>query len=164
VNAYEIRKSNLLFQHEIDRSFLITALSLSKTSTCVSKKVCALIVKNNTIISYGINGTLPGAKCCSEIFDENNFDREEHHKWSLYNELHAEALAFSYCVKAGIGVEGATLYCTLKPCDFCANSIVASGIKRVVFYKDYDKCVRTDEIFNLGGIEVKKIDDLEKEI
>ena len=81
-----------------DQFFMITAINLGKLSKCVSKKVGAIIVKNNRIISMGYNGTPRGVKNCCEIFDESNFDREEHHQWSKNSEIHAEMNAILFAM------------------------------------------------------------------
>lgn len=40
-----------------EQTFISMALSMAGLSKCVSHKVCALIVKDNRVISTGINGT-----------------------------------------------------------------------------------------------------------
>ena len=60
-----------------DQFFMITAINLGKLSKCVSKKVGAIIVKNNRIISMGYNGTPRGVKNCCEIFDESPKEPDE---------------------------------------------------------------------------------------
>ena len=86
-----------------EKFFKKVLLSLSSESKCVSKKVGALIVKDMRIISTGYNGTLSGCKNCNDIFDETNFNRDEHHNWSIKNEIHAEQNAicqvFGFCIK-----------------------------------------------------------------
>jgi len=66
------------------------------------------------------------------------FDREEHHKWSLENELHAEQNALMACCKNGIATNGADMYMTISPCKTCALLIVQAGIKSVFFEVEYD--------------------------
>jgi dCMP deaminase len=145
-------------QEEVDKSFLKMAFEFSKHSKCVSKKVCALVVKNNRIISLGINGTPSGFPNCNEVFDPENFDRTEHHKWSLENECHAEISAIMQCARLGIAIETCTLYCTLKPCENCAKAIIQVGIKKVVYNEEYDLCGETDNLFDMAEIEMIKID------
>lgn len=66
--------------NNIDDFFMDTADNLSKLSKCVSFQVGCVIVKDKRIISMGYNGT-PEKFCnCNDVFDKNNFDREEHHK------------------------------------------------------------------------------------
>lgn len=51
--------------------------------------------------------------------------------------LHAEANAITKLAKSGNSAEGSTLYITLAPCLNCAKLIIQSGIKRVVYRKQY---------------------------
>lgn len=53
--------------------------------------------------------------------------------------VHAEMAAISDAAMRGIGVQGATLYCTTFPCHMCARHIIASGIHRVVYIEPYPK-------------------------
>ena len=51
--------------------------------------------------------------------------------------LHAEQNVIAYAAKNGISTEGATLYITHSPCKECAKLIAQSGIKEVVYSKEY---------------------------
>ena len=51
--------------------------------------------------------------------------------------VHAEANAITFAAKEGLSLSGSTLYVTLSPCMNCANLIIQSGIKRVVFSEEY---------------------------
>ena len=96
-------------------------------SHCKRKKVGAIIVKNNMIISDGFNGTPSG-------FDNNCEDSEGNTNWYV---LHAEANAILKVAKSTNSCEDATLYLTLSPCKECAKLIHQSGIKRLVYLKNY---------------------------
>lgn len=120
---------------------------LSQESKCVSRKVSALIVKDQRIISTGYNGTLSGCKNCNEIFDESNFDSNVHHIWSIKNEIHAEQNALAMAAKNGISVDGAICYSSLQPCNTCLLSLVQSGIIEIVYIEPYEKsCYSSDMI------------------
>ena len=101
----------------------------SQLSYCKRKKVGALIVKNNMIISDGYNGTPSGFENICE--DENELT-----KWYV---LHAEANAILKVARSTQSCEGATLYLTLSPCKECSKLIFQSGIKKVVFKNDFLK-------------------------
>ena len=122
-----------------DELFLKIAKDIAKMSHCVSKQVCALAVKNNRIICTGINGTVKGATNCDELFDRNNFDREEHHKWSLNNEVHAEANLVAEANKNGTILKDSTIYLTLSPCNTCCLLLASVGVSRIVYAEEYDK-------------------------
>jgi len=96
-------------------------------SHCKRKKVGAIIVKNNMIISDGFNGTPSG-------FDNNCEDSEGNTNWYV---LHAEANAILKVAKSTNSCEDATLYLTISPCKECAKLIHQSGIKRLVYLKNY---------------------------
>jgi len=120
--------------------FFIKVLdNLKDESKCVSRQVSCLIVRDGRIISTGYNGTLKGAKNCNEIFDDK-FEREEHHAWSLMNEIHAEQNAIAVAAKSGIDIEGCICYSSLQPCNTCLLILIQAGIKEIVYVEPYDKC------------------------
>jgi len=148
-------------QKRNDTTFMNAALGLAQDSHCVSKQVGCVIVANNRIVSSGVNGTPVGYHFnCDDLFSKAEFDREEHHQWSLVHELHAETNAFMGLVGAGVSVNHATLYVTLQPCTSCATMIVASGIiSRVVYHTAYDKgSAKSLAFLKENGIIVEQFD------
>lgn len=113
-----------------DKSYMDMAVIWSKNSYAKRKQVGCLIVKNNSIIADGYNGTPSGMPNICE-------DEENKTHWYV---LHAEANALSKVMKSNQNSEGATMYVTLAPCQNCSKLILQSGIKRLVyleFYGDY---------------------------
>ena len=121
--------------------FIDTVIRLGQESKCVSKKVGAIIVKDGRIISTGYNGT--------DIFDGDTFDKDEHHRWSLLHEIHAEQNALMMAAKHGIAVNNCTMYTSLQPCNNCLKLILASGIRHVIFYEFYDKSDYSNEVLDM---------------
>lgn len=119
--------------------FKKVVIETSNLSTCVSKQVGALLIRDDRIIAIGYNGTPKDKKHCCEVFDKNNFIRDEHHAWSNKNELHAEQNLISFCAKNGIKTEGTELFLTISPCVHCAKLIIATGITNVYYIEEYDK-------------------------
>jgi len=116
-------------QKRYDIAYLKMASEWAKLSRCKRKKVGALIVKDNMIISDGYNGTPTGFDNCCE-------DEDGTTKWHV---LHAEANAILKVASSTQSSKGATLYITLSPCKDCSKLILQSGIKRLVYanaYKD----------------------------
>jgi dCMP deaminase len=148
-------------QKEFDKIYINMAKQIAGLSKCVSWNVGALLVKDNRPISIGYNGTLPGHINCCDMFDKDNFDREEHHKWSLKNEIHAEINLLGWAAKHGIPTEGTTVYCTLQPCNDCLRNMPAFGIERIVFDQYYDKCTYSSDVISmlkLAGISLENLD------
>ena len=136
-------------QRKYDNAYLKMALEWAKLSYCKRRQVGALIVKNNMIISDGYNGTPTGFENICE-------DDENYTKWYV---LHAEANAIMKVSASTQSSEGATLYVTLSPCRECSKLIFQSGIKRVVYHKEY-KDTSGLEFLKKGGIEILHIKTL----
>jgi dCMP deaminase len=129
-------------QTKYDNAYLRMAQEWAKLSYCERKKVGAIIVKDNMIISDGYNGTPSGYENCCE-----NEDGETN--WYV---LHAEANAILKVAKSTQSADGATLYITLSPCKECSKLIIQSGIKRVVYRNEY-KDTSGIEFLKTYGIE-----------
>ena len=140
-------------QHKYDIAYLKMALEWAKLSHCKRKQVGALIVKDRMIISDGFNGTPSG-------FDNNCEDDNGDTNWYV---LHAEANAILKVAKSTNSCLGATLYLSLSPCKECAKLIHQSGIKRLVYYKQY-KDISGLKFLEKAQIEIQqiKLQDLEK--
>ena len=136
-------------QRKYDIAYLKMALEWAKLSYCKRRQVGALIVKNKMIISDGYNGTPTGFENICE-------DDENYTKWYV---LHAEANAIMKVSASTQSSDGATLYITLSPCRECSKLIFQSGIKRVVYHKEY-KDTSGLEFLKKGGIEICHIKTL----
>ncbi len=133
---------------KFDRSYLKMAEIWAENSYCKRRKVGALIVKNNMIISDGYNGTPSGFENICE--DENNVSKPY--------VLHAEANALTKVARSNNSSDGATLYITASPCLECSKLIIQSGIKRVVYGEEY-RLMDGVELLKRAGVEVDFLDD-----
>ena len=143
-------------QHKIDIAYMKMAQVWAELSHATRKKVGALIVKNNTIISDGFNGTPSGFEneCEEAINNEDGSFKEYKTKWYV---LHAESNALAKVAKSTQSSDGATLYITYSPCTDCSKLILQAGIKRVVYLEEY-RDIHGLDFLRRAGIEVKKID------
>ncbi|HJN54714.1 MAG TPA: deaminase, partial [Flavobacteriaceae bacterium] len=98
-------------QHKYDLAYLRIANEWGQLSYCERRKVGAIIVKDNMIISDGFNGTPSGFENVCE-------DDDGYTKWYV---LHAEANAISKVASSTQSCEGATLYISLCPCKGCSK-------------------------------------------
>ena len=114
-------------QKKYDLAYLKMAQEWGTLSYCERRKVGALIVKNNRIISDGYNGTPSG-------FENFCEDDDGYTKWYV---LHAEANAITKVASSTQSCDGATLYITLSPCKQCSKLIYQAKIKRLVYAVQY---------------------------
>jgi dCMP deaminase len=130
-----------------DKAYMKMASEWAKLSHCKRKQVGALIVKDRMIISDGYNGTPTG-------YDNECETPENTTKWHV---LHAEANAILKVARSTQSCDNATLYVTLSPCKECSKLIHQSGIKRVVYGRNYSDTEGVD-FLKEAGVEVEFLD------
>ena len=144
--------------------------------------VGAVIVKDDTVISYGYNGMPAGwdNNCEDQVWDkgaggwlspeeiEEQYPYEGWHEGAQRNVryglktkpevLHAESNAIAKLAKSNNSGLGADLFVTHSPCLDCAKLIYQSGISRVWYGANYrdDSGVR---FLEKSGVEVKQIEE-----
>lgn len=130
-------------QRLLDERYLRMALIWSENSYCSRRKVGALIVKDQMIISDGYNGTPSGFENICE--DESGTTKPY--------VLHAEANAITKIACSNNSSKGATLYITASPCIECAKLIIQAGIIRVVYSEQY-RLTDGIDLLKRAGIEI----------
>ena len=126
-------------------------------STCVRRKVGALLVKEKRILATGYNGAPAGLKHCDEVGclrkDESIPSGTRH---ELCRGLHAEQNAIIQAAYHGISIQGATLYCTNKPCVICSKMVINAGIREIFFAAGYDDPL-SDQMFHEAELKVTRL-------
>ena len=121
----------------LDCNFMLLAREAALKSNCCRRQVGAVIVRENAVISSGANGTPPGMKPCNEGGCERCLsDTLSGGSYDSCLCVHAEQSAIARVAKSRKSTNGATLYCTLRPCIPCLNLCLHAGIIRVVYEED----------------------------
>ena len=121
-----------------DEYFMEIAKLVATRSTCLRRKVGAVIVKDRHILCTGYNGTPKGITHCDVtgcLREKLKVPPGERHE--LCRGLHAEQNALLQASLYGISLKDATLYCTNSPCIICAKMLINAGIKEIVVLEDY---------------------------
>lgn len=141
LNQEPVADDNKSKGYRLDCRYMRMAQIWSENSYCERRKVGALLVKSNRIISDGYNGTPSGFE---------NICENENNRTKPYV-LHAEANAITKVARSSNSSEGATLYVTASPCIECAKLIIQAGITRVVF-AEYYRDTEGIELLQRAGI------------
>jgi len=167
---------------KFDLYFLRIAREVSKNSSCLSRKIGAVLVKDKAIVSTGYNGPSRGVKHCNERLMDFycNLDKEKVYEKSIDGAIpdgcprkvlgyksgeglhlcqagHGERNALIQAARNGISTKDTTLYCFCgQVCKDCAIEIINAGVKRLVYLEgpEYDSYSKT--ILNESGIEISK--------
>lgn len=142
-------------------------------------QVGAVIVKDDTVISYGYNGTPSGwdNECEDKVWDSGaggwlspeeiveQYPYEGYHygsermvRYGLKTKpevIHAESNAISKLAKSSNSGIGADIFITHAPCMDCAKLIYQSGIRRVFYSENYRDSSGV-EFLKKSGVEVEQ--------
>jgi dCMP deaminase len=121
------------------------ALLASMRSTCVRRRVGAVIVTNRRVLATGYNGSPAGTRHCTEIGclrQELGIPSGERHE--ICRGSHAEMNAIAQAASSGTAINGCSVYCTAEPCSMCSKLLINAGCDRVVYLEQYpDELSRT---------------------
>lgn len=138
-----------------DEYFLEIAELVCKRSTCLRRRVGAIIVKDKRMLATGYNGAPRNLPHCSEtgcLRDKLNIPPGERHE--LCRGLHAEQNALLQASLHGISVKDSVLYCTTQPCIICAKMLINAGIKEIIITTGYPDKMSMD-FFSQAGVLVR---------
>ena len=140
-----------------DEYFIQVAELVSSRSTCLRRKVGAVLVKERRILATGYNGAPSGLPHC----DETGCLRQtlgvmSGEKHELCRGLHAEQNVLLQAALHGIGVKNSLLYLTCTPCSICAKMIINAGIKEIIYKESYPDKMAQD-FFRVAGVRCRKM-------
>jgi len=132
----------------IDDALMSIASVWELRSTCSRNHVGAVVAKDGRHIGSGYNGAPAGMPHCEHNVTtfEPKLRQVTFHVAEAAAKaagegctiaIHAEANALAYCARDGIAVKGATIYTTLSPCYSCSQLIIAAGLIRVAYIRQY---------------------------
>lgn len=140
-----------------DEYFAEITKLVAKRSTCLRRRVGAVLVKDRRILTTGYNGSPAGLTHCAEIGClREKLGVPSGEKSELCRGLHAEQNAIIQAALHGVNIKGAVLYVTHQPCVTCAKMLINAGITEIVTLGDYpDRLAR--EMLEEAGIPVRKL-------
>ena len=129
----------LMERPDNDEYFMEMAVLISKRSTCLRRRVGAVIVKDKRVLSTGYNGSPKGTCHCEElgcIREQMKIPSGTRHE--LCRGVHAEQNAIIQAAYFGVSVKDSTIYTTTFPCSMCAKILINAGVKEVVYAEGYE--------------------------
>jgi len=128
---------------------------VKERSTCLRRKVGAVLVKDMHILSTGYNGAPKGLPHCSEtgcLREKLNIPSGQRHE--LCRGVHAEQNAIIQAAVFGVSTRGSTLYVTDFPCSICAKIIINAEIKEIVYDSPYED-PESLNLLNSAGVIIR---------
>ena len=154
-----------------DEYYMSIAMAVRQKANCLGRRVGAIIVKENRIISTGYNGTPEGMTNCLDGGCVRCKDKESYAASVGYDVcicVHAEQNALVTAARFGNSIESAFVYSTLRPCFDCTKTMLQAKVDTIYFIHDWQHPVSSlQQQYKLiqnklpGGVRQVEVDDLE---
>lgn len=103
---------------------------VASRATCSSNRSGCVVIKDNCVLLTGHTGAIRGARHCDEVGCKRDGNGV------CFRAIHAEINAVAQAARRGVSLQGATVYCTHKPCRTCFQLLVASGVHNIYYDAD----------------------------
>jgi len=140
-----------------DDFFMGVAELAAQRSKDPSTQVGACIVKDKKIVGVGYNGFpngIPDDSLVDFPWEKNDDPIKSKYPYVVHAELNG---ILNTADRSQL--QGATMYCTLPPCNECVKAIIQSGITRLVYsgdWRDEVYHVTAQKMLNHVGMEMKR--------
>jgi len=121
-----------------DEYFMNITELAAQRSTCLRRKVGAILVRDKRIITTGYNGAPSDINHCLDtgcLREQMGIPSGERHE--LCRGLHAEQNAIIQAALHGVSIKGAVLYCTNMPCLICSKMLINAQVTEVYYKEGY---------------------------
>ncbi|HPR17432.1 MAG TPA: cytidine/deoxycytidylate deaminase family protein [Candidatus Cloacimonadota bacterium] len=138
--------------------FMEMAYLAGTRSTCLRRKVGAIIVVENQIVATGYNGSPKHVRHCGEtgcLRQKLNVPSGERHE--LCRGVHAEQNAVIQAAINGSSIKGGALYCTNQPCVICSKILINAEINTIYIAEPYEDDL-AQEMLREAGISMNLVD------
>lgn len=125
---------------ENDQYYMNIAIAVRKKANCLGRKVGAVIVRENRIISTGYNGTPEGITNCTDGGCVRCRERGTYKGSVGYDVcvcVHAEQNALITAARFGNAVEGSVVYSTLRPCFDCTKAALQAKVAAIYYLHEW---------------------------
>ncbi len=147
-----------------DQYFAAITVQVATRSTCLRRKVGAIVVKEKRILTTGYNGAPKGVKNCLDrgkcLREELGIPSGQRHE--ICRGIHAEQNAIIQAAYHGVSINGSVIYSTTQPCVQCAKMIINSGIKKIYCFESYPDELSL-ELLKEADVEIIRLDPPGKE-
>jgi dCMP deaminase len=129
----------------MDKYYMNIAMAVRRKANCFGRKVGAILVRENRLISTGYNGTPEGAKNCLDGGCVRCKNPKKYKRSTGYDVcicVHAEQNALITAARFGIPVEGAIAYSTMRPCFDCTKSLFQAKVRGIYYLHEWASEIR----------------------
>lgn len=145
----------------ISNKAIRAARAAAMLSNCARKKVGAVICRKGVTLIAAANGTPEGiTECVNGGCARCSSKTPSGQQYESCICIHAEQAAVAKAAKNGTTINGAALYCTLRPCLTCLKVCYYSGIASILYEEFIRFTPQVEKAYKLfinsTGLDVSK--------
>lgn len=133
---YKPTEESISHRASWDEYFMSIAEQVATRTTCIRRAVGAVAVdKRHHVLGTGYNGAPSGLSHCTKetcIRIQRNIPSGQQSE--LCKAIHAEQ---NLIIDAAGKLNGATVYCTTRPCTTCTKLLIGCGVDEIIWKYDY---------------------------
>jgi dCMP deaminase len=140
------------------------AMEVRARANCTGNRIGAIAVLNNRVVSTGYNGTPENTDNCLDGGCHRCSNRDKYPAGTGYDLcicVHAEQNVLLSAARFGIGLDGGTIYTTMRPCFGCTKEMLQAGIKGVYYIHDWQH-PDADKQAEYGKLQARFTDGIRK--
>ncbi len=139
-----------------DEIFMEQARLMARRSTCLRRKVGAVLVRDNRAVASGYNGPPSSLPHCAELGGclREKLGVPSGQRQEICRALHAEQNVILQLAITGLSGVGTTLYVTHFPCFTCAKLLIQLGVRKIIYAEGYPDEFSAD-VLNEAGVETR---------
>uniref|UniRef100_A0A6M3MCY3 Putative CMP/dCMP deaminase zinc-binding n=1 Tax=viral metagenome TaxID=1070528 RepID=A0A6M3MCY3_9ZZZZ len=142
-----------------DRYFFDICIAVSSKSSCLSRQVGAILVRDHSIVATGYNGPARGFPHCKMQCPRKVAGYKSGEGLHICPAAHAEGNCIANAARLGVIVSNTTLYLNqTTPCKDCMILLVNAGITEVVAETSILYHELSKQIAEHGKIKIRKFD------
>lgn len=135
-----------------DREMIARAQAEAEKSSDWWRQVGGAVVKDGKVLFQEHNRHVPSEHTQYANGDPRDVVEAGTHN-ELYTSIHVEQAVIAYAAKAGVSLEGASMYLNIFPCPLCAKLLAAAGIKKC-FFATGAAWLDAESILKANGVEI----------
>jgi dCMP deaminase len=124
----------------MDKYYMNIAIAVRRKANCMGRKVGAILVRENRIISTGYNGTPEGVENCVDGGCVRCKNPKKYKRSAGYDVcicVHAEENALITAARFGISVADAIAYSTMRPCFVCTKLLFQAKVRGIYYLHEW---------------------------
>jgi deoxycytidylate deaminase len=143
-------------REKADLDMMARVEAILPTSNCWYYPAGSVIAKDGSILAEAVSTSFDSDNFSEIPLDSRDLGLDAGERLNFGDTLHSEPLAVAKAAKAGVSLEGATIYVSKFPCLNCMGSIIGAGIKRVVFEED-SYGIGDAKVLQENGVEMVRV-------